>query len=178
MGRQTIDVRDLERFLQGDLDAVRLVADLYQILHCWDDLVDRDRDVSDEQINTAFWTVLCELPANPFYLRYQQQLTPILRNILIDWIDSTALERDSGSDGMAYAYGLRASLATLVSQCAWLIGGYGWMRDVSMEIRAAVINAESFGEYKQALKMEVLKRESLRRGSVMRENKPEEQRDA
>ncbi len=168
-----IDVRDLERFMQGDLEAVRLVADLYQVLHCWDDLIDRDRTVSDGQINTAFWTVLCELPTNPFYLRHQQQLTPVVRNILIDWIDSTTLERTFGEDGRAYAYGLRASLATLVSQCSWLIGGYGWMREVSMEIRKGVISVESFGEYEYALKREALKRERF-----MREKRSEEREDA
>ncbi len=168
MGEQSIDVVDLERFLQGDLDAVRMVADLYHVLHCWDDLIDRDRVISDEQINTAFWTVLCELPTNPFYLRHQQQLTPILRNILIDWIDSTTLERKFGGNGRAYAYGLRASLATLISQCGWLIGGYGWMREVSMEIRRGVMSVESFGEYEQALERE----------KIMRENRTEERGDA
>ena len=173
MGEQTIDVAALERLLQGDLDAVRMVADLYQAMHCWDDLIDRDRAVSDEQINTAFWTVLCELPTNPFYLRHQQQLTPILRNILIDWIDSTTLEREFGGDGRAYAYGLRASLATLVSQCSWLIGGYGWMREVSMEIRRGVMSVEPFGEYKQALEREALVREK-----TVREKRTEERGDA
>lgn len=137
-------------FLGGDVEAARFVDGLFFISQVWDDLVDRDREVDPEDVSRAFWLAMAELPANGFYARHRQELLPLVRMAMSDWLDATALERGTAHE-RTVAFTLRDNLAAVVTGCAYLKGGYEWMRKVSPEIRR-MIHDETLGTYLRGLK--------------------------
>lgn len=139
----------LSVFLKADADAVRLCQNLFALTQVWDDLVDADKAVAPEDVNQAFWTALVELPQNPFYRRHAEQLQPVIRTALADWLDATVLETGTGHE-RTLAYVLRDTVGNVVSQCAYLLGGYQWMRAVSPDVRR-MIHDETLDGYLRRL---------------------------
>ncbi len=62
----------------GNQDALNMYRMFIDLTHTWDDLVDKDRDVSPEDINRAFSIALIYLPANPFYRSIESAVVPML----------------------------------------------------------------------------------------------------
>jgi hypothetical protein len=136
----------LNKVLMGRADAVEFCRALFRVSQVWDDLIDKDRGVDAEDINRAFWTLIVDLPANPFYRANFGHLHPVLRQYIIDWLDATALEREEGAHGKNLAFVLRDSIGAVVTQCAWILGGYEYMRQVSCDVRRH-IHEDSLEEY-------------------------------
>lgn len=125
----------LNSVLQDCSPAVCFCEQLFRISQVLDDLIDRDKPVSDAAITGAFWMALIELPANPFYRQHEPYLRPLMASALQDWKDATGMERAGDEHGMHLAFVLRDQLTAVVIQCAYLIGGYDWMQSVSAQIR-------------------------------------------
>ena len=123
------------RVLPNHPAAVAFCETLFRISQTLDDLVDRDRPVSDEAVMSAFWQALIELPANPFYRQHELYLRPLMAGALQDWRDSVTLERSGDHHGRTLAFVLRDQLTSLVIQCAYLVAGEQWMNQVSVAIR-------------------------------------------
>jgi len=60
----------------GDHHTLNMYRAFIDLLHTWDDLVDKDKPVSEIEINRAFLTALVYLPANPFYRSIQDAILP------------------------------------------------------------------------------------------------------
>lgn len=125
----------LQFVLQQQPAPIHFCETLFRISQTLDDLIDRDRPVSDDTIYAAFWEALIELPANPFYRSNEQYLRPLMAAALQDWRDSVKLERHGDHHGRSLAFVLRDQLTSLVVQCAFLVGGTTWMQQVSEQIR-------------------------------------------
>lgn len=125
----------LHQVLPNSPAAVAFCETLFRTTHVIDDLIDKDRPVSDEAIFRAFWDCLFELPLNPFYRQHEPYLRPIVANGFQDWWDSVKLERAGDRHGRTVAFILRDNLTSVVVQCAYLIGGYEWMQRVAEPIR-------------------------------------------
>jgi hypothetical protein len=137
--------------LQDNIAAMNLVDSLGFVAQIWDDLVDGgDPDIED--INKAFWIALIEIPQNPFYIRYQVEFIPLFREYINSWMDANTLEKGN-SHQQTIAFVLRDNYCGIVSQCAYLIGGYVWMRKVSPEIRKLIFD-ETLEQYTERLKVE------------------------
>jgi len=138
-------------FLKGNLDAVRLCLDLVFIAHLWDDLIDRDRERSKEDINTAFRIALCDIPGNPFFFDHIGEFKTLIMNVILQWQDANALETKPESDhDLHMAYMLRAGLIQIISYCAYLIGGPEWIAQVGPDIRR--LYEEPLNEYMKEMK--------------------------
>lgn len=125
----------LHRVLPNAPAAVAFCETLFRISQTLDDLIDKDRAPEDAEIMSAFWQALIELPANPFYRQHEPYLRPLMATALQDWRDSVAMERADDHHGKTIAFVLRSQLTSLVVQCAYLVGGEGWMNQVSVAIR-------------------------------------------
>lgn len=136
--------------LQGQPQAIAFCHRLYATTQVIDDLIDKDRDVSDEELFRAFWDCLFELPINPFYRQHEIYLRPILATGFQDWWDSVKLERAGDNHARHVAFVLRDSLTSVVIQCAYLIGGYDWMQEVSETIRRHA-HEDTLSEYMNGL---------------------------
>ena len=119
-------------FFKGNTDAIKLCMDLIYISHLWDDMVDKDKDRTDYEINDGFRIALVEIGANPFYLRYANQLHPLMMKSCLDYEALLPLERGTGHD-KTIAFTLRNSVLGILAYSIFLIGGMDWYRQVAPE---------------------------------------------
>lgn len=136
----------LNRVLLGNALAVAFCEELFQVSQVWDDLYDEDKEVSKETLNRTFWSTLISLPNNPFYQQYFDVLNPLLQAAIVDWIDSNDLARGNREQKCA-AFVLRDTLSSIVIHCARLVGGWDWMREISVEVREALYDEDSLSDF-------------------------------
>jgi len=118
----------LNRWLKGDPGAIRYVLDMVYIAHLWDDLVDRDKERTKEEIDHAFKVCLFHLVENPFYTRFIGELKPVMVNAYLNWQASNMIK------DKAKEWFLRASIYNIIVHCAYLVGGMQWGEQMAPEI--------------------------------------------
>jgi hypothetical protein len=136
--------KNLTRWTCGDLSAAAMLIDIWRIAELWDDLIDRDKPVKDEDINAAFYTAIISLPRNEFYQRHFLQINPLMESAIIDWHAANALEKNGSEVALRQAYVLRCSLVNLIVVAAKIIGGMDLARTVSGEVR---MSGDTWTEY-------------------------------
>jgi hypothetical protein len=147
--------RDREFILwavRGNREAAAMLDMLFYVAQLWDDLVDQDKPRPEADINRAFWLLLVELPQNDFYRQFDRELRPVLREGIGCWMEATDLERETGPadlrQALARAYTLRTMCNMLVTTCAYLVGGFEWMREVGRKMSANLSGLDgTFQEY-------------------------------
>jgi len=139
-------------FFKGNEWAVRLIDDLFAVWHIWDDLIDKDKPVSDEQINQAFILAFVNIPRNVFYQTHFSILNPIMENVIINWLASVKLE--NGNNQLDIAFDLRNSYVNMVTACANIIGGPEWAAQVSIAAHQALRKVETYETYVQSIQMQ------------------------
>jgi hypothetical protein len=107
----------------GNTSAVAFVCLLAKVFHLWDDLIDKDHVVSDDEINTAMTHALITIPTNEFYQQHFWALQPVIRNAIINWQIATRLERSSNETNYPIAFILRSSAVDIITACATILGG-------------------------------------------------------
>ena len=113
-----------EDVCQGNVGAKQFLDHISNILHFWDDLVDKDKPVSDSDTNTWMWAALIELPRNQFYVANFSYLNSVLAMAILNWEVATRIERQDNDDySLNIAYIIRSSYADLAVAVALLIGG-------------------------------------------------------
>jgi hypothetical protein len=143
---------------RGNADAIRFLEDITEVLHLWDDLVDKDKELPDEVINRAMWKALVDLPRNPFYAQNFATLNTLLVAAIVNWEVATQMERkQTGKDDLHIAFILRSSYIDLVLGTAIIIGGRE--HAISMMLPARRLwHDEGFLGYRAALESEEIAR--------------------
>lgn len=140
----------------GDKAAFAFCQKIFNISQVMDDLVDKDKPVADDLIMKTFWDCLIEVPKNPFYMRHAPTLIPLMQVFLVDYRDSVLLERNEKLDdemkdhGKNIAFVLRDSVGSIVTHCAYLVGGYDHMAQIQEKVRLIIFD-ESLEQYKEGL---------------------------
>ena len=111
--------------LQNDEAAVEFLTMVREVSHTWDDLIDKDRDVTPAQIHRAFWIAFVGLRENPFFARHQPVLLPILEVGIFNFIASCDLERQRGHSRQL-AHTARYAVGDVAMVVARLVGGLDW----------------------------------------------------
>jgi hypothetical protein len=83
--------------------------------HLWDDLVDKDKEATEDDINNAFLICLVYLPANPFYRSIQEQILPMWLTVVSAYQAANKFERDKDAHGIEIAHGLRYAAGNIVA---------------------------------------------------------------
>jgi len=135
--------------------ALAFLRDMAQAMHCFDDLVDRDKRISDGEIIDVLWKVLVAIPSNPFYREHEAVLQPIVANAIINWRIATHIERcePTTETDLQTAFIIRSSYVDLVTMAAMLIDGPDWAAHVGPGLRRWA-HSEGFDGYLQALAVE------------------------
>lgn len=121
--------------LKRDEQAVAFMLLVCTVLHFWDDLEDRDKPIARSDVDAAMFAALIVLPRNPFYQRHFTELSATLELAILNWHAANELEQRDGIDDKRIAFVVRSHYCNLAIQCARLVGGYAWAREVSVPIR-------------------------------------------
>ena len=119
------EIEEMAESLQVVLEndpAVQFCCELLSRLHLWDDLVD-GQERSTEHINETFVWFL-SMRENPFFLRYESHLMPLLYSCILQWTDANVIEGKKEESQYHKAYMLRAFIYQIWAYCAFLLKGY------------------------------------------------------
>lgn len=131
----------------GNPAAADYLLSVVDALHLWDDLIDRDVEVTDADINRQFAVILTELPRNPFLQAHVSTLTPVLLAAIQNWHVANAVERDEEHDvPHEAAFVLRSSYVDIVMMVATLCGGYDHGVAIGRRVRA-LAHREGYQQY-------------------------------
>jgi len=117
----------------GNQSAVDFLVALSSIAELWDDLVDKDKELSRKEIDSVFWNALVTLPTNEFFSANKAFLMPLVIQSINAWQDSVELERGNTND-RAYALTLRIISLQIAPMIVLLLRGQEAMRDLSTEM--------------------------------------------
>jgi hypothetical protein len=134
------------QFLMGNREAVNFVVRIFRALHVWDDLIDKDKPVSDDEIHSVFWDLLVGLPTDEFYRANLNLLSSTLVNSIVNWHIANKLEREGNEKDKSIAFILRGAYIDVLSASALIVGGLDWAREIGPEIRRWA-HEETFDQY-------------------------------
>jgi hypothetical protein len=101
------DRQTVLKWFGGNEDAANMYYAFVDLSHVWDDLVDKDKEVSDLAINSAFLSCLVYLPANPFYRQIQNAVMPMWITVVSAYETGNKFEKDKDPHGVEIAHTLR-----------------------------------------------------------------------
>lgn len=142
---ESVVARLTEAFV-GDTDAVRFMLDLARVVHLWDDLIDRDKQPSDRVINDVFFALMVGFPANSFYRRHADALTPVIATGILNWHAANELEADGRPDSLRVAHVVRCAIGDVALLIAYLLGGLEHARRHAAQLRM-LMQQDSFDDY-------------------------------
>jgi len=125
--------------------ALRFLDIVYRAIEVWDDIIDRDNSVTDEDVHSAFTALLIELPFNPFFEQHKAALCPMIMVVITSWHAANALPR-TGAHG-AQGYTLRKEFINLCLMVVGFLLGPKRAREVAIEAWSATASSDSFEQY-------------------------------
>ena len=151
--KSTQEAQFLAEVLRGNQAAVQFCLSLFRVSQTLDDIIDGDKKITQNQVISAFWQSLVEIPGNAFYRQNEAYLRPLMAMALQDWRDSVFLERSESEHNQTLAFVLRDQLTGVVIQCAYLVGGEAWMEACGPRVREH-FHDEPLSDYLDNLKPE------------------------
>ena len=139
--------------LRGYAPAVQCFLLIRDILHFWDDLIDRDKKVDQESIHNAMFKALVTLPRNEFYRKNIDTLLPVLVNAIANWRAANEFECTDDRKTLEIAFVIRSDYANILIQMAYIIGGHDCLMQVTPMIRS-LWTEEDFEAYLKNLEQE------------------------
>lgn len=124
-----------EAIYKGDQSAKDLSFKVLQIVHTWDDLIDKDKPVDDEDIHKAFINAL--FGCQQYRIWHDAGLQYHMMNVYLRWRDATTIEADKNStdDDLLKCYMLRAGFYDLFVLIAFHMFGMEWAAEIGPLVR-------------------------------------------
>lgn len=132
----------------GNQDALNMFRMFVDMSHTWDDLVDKDKDVSESEINNAFLIALVYLQANPFYRSIQEQIWPMWMTVVTAYETANKFEREKDPHGIEIAHSLRYAAGHIVAYAVQVCVGPEKAKDILPEVWKNVFY-ERFEDYRK-----------------------------
>jgi hypothetical protein len=132
----------------GNTDALSMYRMLVDLAHLWDDLVDKDKDVTEFDINNSFLICLVYLPLNPFYQQIQRDVMPMWITVVSAYQTANKFEREKDERGLEAAHMLRYAAGNILAYAIHVCVGQEKAADYIPEMWKDVVN-ERFAEYRE-----------------------------
>jgi|TARA_R110000868_G_scaffold18467_1_gene81122 hypothetical protein len=132
----------------GNQDALNMYRMMIDLLHTWDDLVDKDKPATENDINNAFLICLVYLQANPFYRSIQEQVWPMWLTVVSAYEAANKFERDKDEHGIEIAHNLRYAAGHIVAYAVQVCVGHEKAREYIPALWKNVV-FERFDEYRK-----------------------------
>lgn len=131
----------------GDASAVQFIIEFSDACELFDDLIDKDKPIEDGHVTRVLFSLLTELPLNPFFDKWKRQLIPVIVTGINAWLDANTLERRASGNDRVFAYVLRDWYMELVALVIYICRGRAHMRAVSLEVRKFFTHHETLEQY-------------------------------
>ena len=131
----------------GNEDAANMYHTFVDLSHTWDDLVDKDKDVSETAINNAFLACLVYLPANPFYQKIQVAVMPMWITVVSAYETGNTFEKNKDEHGVEIAHTLRYAAGHIIAYAMHVCVGPEKAKEFLPEMWKTVVYERS-DEYK------------------------------
>ena len=132
----------------GNQDALNMYRAFVNLAHTWDDMIDRDKPVSADDINRAFLTCLVYLPANSFYRAIQEQILPMWLVVVSSYETANAFEKAKDPHGIEIAHSLRYAAGNIVAYAVHVCLGAERAKEVLPEVWKTMFY-ERFDDYRK-----------------------------
>ena len=132
----------------GNQDALNVYRMFVDLAHLWDDLVDKDKPTTDNQINNAFLICLVYLPANPFYQTIQRAILPMWLVVVSAYQTANHFEQNKDEHGLEIAHTLRYAVGNIVAYMVHVCVGPEKAAEILPEVWKAVVY-ERFDDYRK-----------------------------
>lgn len=140
------DYGKLEWF-NGNLDALNMSRYLIDLSHIWDDVVDKDKEVTENDINYAFSICLILLPTNSFYKLIQDKIISLWVVVVSNYFVANKFEKTGNEDKLIASYGLRTHIANII--CYSIVFIYGAENSKPyIDEMWSIVFSEKFNDYK------------------------------
>lgn len=140
------EVGKLEWF-GGNQDALNLYRMFRDLLHVWDDLVDKDNPVTETEINNAFLICLVYMPANPFYQKIQAAVLPMWITVVSAYQTANSFERNKDEHGIEIAHTLRYTAGNIIAYAVHVCVGQEKAAEIMPEVWKSIV-FERYDTYK------------------------------
>ena len=116
-------------------DASELIRSFLAFCHCIDDVVDNDKEQTDESIIKVVFDFTIALSVNPFYQANKGTLLPLILHGYSCWLDANKMEDSEDVKVRQSSDTLKGFYHEVVWHCALLCGGYDHWRAVTLAHR-------------------------------------------
>ena len=120
--------------LLGNTAAFDFCWKIAALSECWDDLIDKDKPMSDQTINAAFYDALVAIPSNAFYQKHFDLLQPVISNVIVQWLASNEMVKSGVPIQIERAHFLRYLGVSVWVQAAFIIGGSNYAVEVTPQM--------------------------------------------
>ena len=135
-------------FFGGNVDAYNMYRMFIDLSHVWDDMVDKDNKLTEDQINNAFLICLVYLPSNPFYQQIQQAIMPMWITVVSAFQTGNKFEKDKDEHGIEIAHNLRYAAGHILAYAVHICVGPEKAKEVLPELWKDVV-FERFDDYRK-----------------------------
>ena len=132
----------------GNQDALNMYRMFVDLSHLWDDLVDADKEATEDAINNAFLICLVYLPSNPFYRSIQPQILPMWLTVVSAYQTANTFEREKDPHGVEIAHSLRYAAGNIVAYAIHVCVGAEKAKEVLPDMWKSVFY-ERFDDYRK-----------------------------
>lgn len=109
--------------MAGNSDAVRMMQILAVWSHVYDDLIDKDKPVSDKHIHEVMWMLMIELPGNQFYRLNESSFRPMIASGIMNWHAANQMEKSGCVEQLHIAHAIRYSICDVAYLAMIFAGG-------------------------------------------------------
>ena len=132
----------------GDCDALNMYKMFIDLSHTWDDLVDKDEEVSEDAINNAFLICLVYLPSNSFYQRIQREIMPMWIAVVSAFQTANQFERNKDEHGLEISHNLRYAAGHILAYAVCVCVGQDKAKEILPDLWKDIV-FERYDEYRK-----------------------------
>lgn len=141
------DTQRLEWF-GGNVDALNMYRMFIDLSHVWDDMVDKDKELTEDQTNNAFLICLVYLPSNPFYQLIQRDIMPMWISVVSAFQAGNKFEKDKDEHGIEIAHNLRYAAGHILAYAVHVCVGPEKAKEIVPELWKDIV-FERFDDYRK-----------------------------
>ena len=132
----------------GNVDALNMYRMFIDLSHVWDDMVDKDKDLTEDQTNNAFLICLVYLPSNPFYQLIQRDIMPMWISVVSAFQAGNKFEKDKDEHGIEIAHNLRYAAGHILAYAVHVCVGPEKAKEIVPELWKDIV-FERFDDYRK-----------------------------